>query len=326
MASMRPIFVALTLLPTVACGGGDDGDGGTIVPEGPHHAYVASTVSVPTNATEARNFGLDIGASKNDDPDGTVDNQLGMVLGTLANQGFKVQDAITTSVNDGSIILLVDFQSAAFDASNAAGLALKLGANPMPAPCTDPADPTTCGQHLKGTGTFTVDPSSPNNVAVAGKIVGGTFNGGPGTLSLQLSLGGAALTLDLHSARAKASGITDAGMTSLILAGALTKTDLDSKVLPAIQSQLPPLIERDCTVLDMPPDCGCAAGSTGKTILGLFDAEPKDCMVSLDEIKANTLIQSLLSPDVCTQASCDTPDALSLGIKATAVKGTFPTE
>ncbi len=66
---------------------------------------------------------------------------------------------------------------------------------------------------------------------------------------------------------------------------------------------------------------GCASGSTGKTILNLFDTTPKNCMVTVDEIKNNTLIQSLLAPDV----KIDGKDALSLGIKATTVKGNFPT-
>jgi hypothetical protein len=47
---------------------------------------------------------------------------------------------------------------------------------------------------------------------------------------------------------------------------------------------------------------------------------PKDCAVSIDEIKNNNVIMSLLAPDV----KIDGVDALSLGVKATAVKGSFP--
>src|SRR5690606_8897712 len=99
----------------------------------------------------------------------------------------------------------------------------------------------------------------------------------------------------------------------------------DNKVIPAIQAQIAPLIARDCTEPTMPPGCGCMADSTGKTILGLFDTkladgtEGKDCAVSVDEIKTNSLIVSLLSPDVQIKGV----DALSLGIKASAVKGNF---
>ncbi len=318
MASLRPILFAIAALPLalslVACGGGDDG---ASQPEGPHYTYVASQVFVPTNNNQAREFGLDL----NDDQ--TVDNQLGMVLGTLAGQGFAVQVTIDEAVATGSIILLQDFQTSSFSSTTGAGLSIKLGdkATAMPAPCTNPADVATCGKHLAGTGVFTVAAGSPDNAAVAGKIAGGTFTGGPGNIALQIALGGTmAIRLDLIGARAKATGISETGMDSVILAGALTKEDLDTKVIPAIHQQILPIITRDCTNTT-PPDCGCMSGSTGKTVLGLFDSMPKDCMVTVDEIKNNTLIQSLLAPDV----TIDGKMALSLGIKVKAVKATFPT-
>jgi len=86
---------------------------------------------------------------------------------------------------------------------------------------------------------------------------------------------------------------------------------------PAIQTQLVPIITRDCPNATA-PTCTCTDSSTGKTILGLFDAND-DCMVTVEEIKTNSLIVSLLSPDVTINGKM----ALSLGIKATAVKGTY---
>jgi len=331
MVSMRPLFLSLVVPASlVACGGGDDG--GNIVPAGPHHTYVAAEANVPTNATQSKDFGLDLASSTDDQPDGVVDNQLGMVLATLAGQAmFDVQGAITQSVLEGSIILLVDLQTEDFQASGAVGVAVKLGSNPQPEPCTDPTMIATCGQHLKGTGTFQIAAGSPDNAAVTGKIVGGTFNGGPGDITLQIALGASPVTLNLHGARVKASGMTDTGIDTAIFAGALLKTDLDNTVIPAIQGQLGPIITRDCTDLANPPDCGCTAGSTGKTILGLFDSDPKDCAVSVAEIQNNALIKSLLSPDICVNdgangGNCAMPNALSLGIKAKAVAATFPTE
>jgi hypothetical protein len=325
MVSIRPFLLSLAVPASLAaCGGGDDGP---IVPEGPHHTYVASEAHVPVNATQSRDFGLDLGSSTDNKPDGVIDNQLGMVLATLSGQAmFDVQGTINDSVATGSIILLLDLQTADYQASGAVGLAVKLGDNPQPAACTNPDDITTCGQHLKGGATFQIAAGSPNDAAVTGKIVGGTFNGGPGDITLQIALGAAPVTLNLKSARVKASGMSDAGITTATLAGALLKTDLDQTVIPAIQTQLVPIIERDCTDPTNPPDCGCVASSTGKTILGLFDADPKDCAVSVAEIQNNALIKSLLAPDVCTQATCAMPDALSLGIQVKAVSAVFPTE
>lgn len=329
MASIRLLY-GLFALPLIACGGGGEDQP---TPEGPHYGYVANKLFVPTNNNQAREYGLDLNNDK------TVDNQLGMVLGTLAGQGFDVQGTIDEAIAEASIILLADFQSSSFQSTSAAGLQIKLGDMETPAACNAGeeykcllADGTTecdstdagctcsgCGRHLTN-GTFTIDANSPDNAAVAGKVVGGVFTGGPGDITLKIALGSAeGIELDLIGARAKASGISEAGMESVVIAGALTKDDLDMKVIPAIHAQIAPIITEDCP-MPQAADCGCGSGSTGKTILNLFDTMPKDCTVTVDEIKGNTLIQSLLAPDV----TIDGKMALSLGIKATTVKATFP--
>jgi hypothetical protein len=341
---MNRLFVlstALVPMSLIACGGG--GGDEVITPTGPHTQYVVSKANVPANPTQVKSFGLDLGSPKANKQDGMVDNQLGTVLSTLATMGFKVQDGIDTAVQDGSIILLADIQSEDFTSSNAAGVSVLLGANPMPAPCTDPTMPTTCGQHLKGTGVFTVATNSPQNAALAGKISGGTFDAGPGDVTLQITLGGAApISLALQHARAQIQGITADGIMTATIGGEVSQDDINNQVIPAVQAQLPPLINRDCgrvgtapPTMDLGcptdptctignvPKCGCMDQSTGATILSLLDTGPADCAVSVTEIQMNSLIKSLLAPDVCTQSSCDKPDALSIGIQVTAVKATF---
>jgi hypothetical protein len=324
MVSIRPILLAALPFALFACGGDT---GGTVVPEGTHYQYVSAKAFVPTNNSQAREYGLDLNGDKQ------PDNQLGMVLGTLATMGFDIQGTIDKAVAEGSIILLVDFQTKDFTNTTAAGLNVLLGANPQPAACntgetytcttTAPITCTGCGRHLTGTGAFSIAAGSPTNEAVAGKIVNGTFDGGPGNISLQIALGGTtAIQLDLIGARAKASAITDTAIGSALLGGALTQEDLNSKVIPAIATQIAPIITRDCTNTT-PPGCGCAAGSTGKTVLDLFDGDipgsTKDCKVSVEEIQGNDLIQSLLAPDV----TIDGKMALSLGIKVQAAHATF---
>ena len=107
-------------------------------------------------------------------------------------------------------------------------------------------------------------------------------------------------------------------ITGLVFAGALSQDDINTKVIPAVVTQLQPTIARDCTMLTAPPGCGCADGTTGKTIIGLFDTN-MDCMVTASEVMTNSLIMSLLAPDV----TIDGTKALSLGIKVTAEKATF---
>jgi hypothetical protein len=301
-------FLLVSALPLVACGGED-----TITPEGPHYTYVVSEASVPTNNVQATEFGLDLNGDK------VVDNQLGAVLAALSAQNVDVQGAIKSAVDEGDIILLMDLQTSSFSSAGGAGLQVKLGDAPMPAPCTDTTD-TVCRKHLDGNGSFAVSASSPADAAVTGKIVGGTFNGGPGNIAVQIALGGTdAVQLDLIGARAKASGMTEAGIDSVVVAGALTEADLNDQVIPAIHSQIVPLIMADCMDLTAPPTCGCPSGSTGATILTLLDTTPKDCNVTVDEIRNNTLLKSLLAPDV----TIDGQAALSLGLKVKAVKGTI---
>ena len=324
MVSIRTLLIAALPLTFIACGGDD---GGTVTPEGMHYHYVSSKANVPTNNNQARDFGLDLNGDK------TVDNQLGMVLGTLATMGFDIQGTIDKSVAEGSIILLLDVQTKDFTNTSAAGLKVILGSNPTPAACNagemfcNTATPpvcTGCGHHLSGSATFDIAAGSPDNAAVGGKIVNGTFSGGPGDISLQIALGGTnPIQLDLIGARAKATGISATGITSVILAGALTQADLNTKVIPAITAQIAPIIARDCTALSSPPACGCTSGSTGKTVLDLFDGDiagtSKDCMVTNEEIVGNSLIQSLLAPDVKINGT----DALSLGIKVEATGATY---
>ncbi len=333
MAFLRPSLLAILPLSIAACGS----DSGPIVPTGMHYHYVANQVNVPTNNTQARAYGLDL------NNDGTVDNQLGMVLGTLSSMGFDIQGNINTSVADGGIIVLVDFQTKDFNSTAAAGIQAYLGANPNPPACNGSAD-TTCQHHLTGTATFDIASGSPSNAALAGKIVSGTFTGGPGDLALQIAIGGQTpIELDLIGAKAKASMISATGIGAttnpntatassqggVVLGGAITQDDLNTKIIPQIQQQLGPIILRDCCGASTSPGgatcnpngnppCGCTDGSTGKTILGLFDTSPKDCTVSVMEIQNNSLIMSLLAPDVTINGKM----ALSLGINVTAVGAT----
>jgi hypothetical protein len=343
MASFRPLLLALVTV--VACGS----DSGTIVPQGMHYHYVSNQVNVPTNNTQARAYGLDLNG------DGTVDNQLGMVLGTLSSMGFDIQGNIDTSVAEGGISVLIDFQTKDFNSTAAAGIQAFLGTNPSPAACNGSADKYTCtgsgssatctgcGHQLAGTAMFDLQAGGPTNASLAGKIVSGTFTGGPGDLALQIAIGGQnPIELDLIGARAKASMISDTAMGATTgthphqmsvggvnLGGAITQDDLNNKIIPQIQMQLGPIIVRDCCGTGNTahptcdpagnPPCGCADGSTGKTILGLFDTTPKDCAVSVTEIQTNSLIMSLLAPDVTINGKM----ALSLGVNVTAVGATF---
>jgi hypothetical protein len=282
------------------------------LPVGAHYHYVVDHEYVPADNTQARNYGLDLNG------DGTVDNELGMVLGTLAGMGLKVQTATDGAVDDGSILMLADLQTTDFQNATDTGFTIYYGANPMPAPCDSM---NTCRQHLSGHGSFSIASNSPHDAELLGTAVSGAFVLGPGHLGVELGFitGAPPIPLDVIGARVRVFGVTASGITSGVLAGAVTTTDINEHVLPALAQSFVPLVARDCMMLSMPPGCGCVDGTEGKTLIGLFDTSPSDCTISVDEIKNNSLVQSLLSPDVTIEGQM----ALSFGVGITAVPALF---
>lgn len=292
---------------------------------GPHSHYIADKVFVPTTNTQARDFGLDL------DNDGTIDNQLGMVLSTFAGMGFPIQQANDQTVAEGQLLQLVDVQTPDFANAPLAGLLTRFAdkATVTPPACNsgesyDPVTMANCKHHLTGNGSFTLDASTPNDPPLVGPVTNGVFSGGPGTASIQIAVVGAqAIQLNLIGARFKASGLSatlapSSTADSIIVGGGVTQDDLDNKFIPDLQMQLAAIIARDCNGEVLPPSCGCMDPSEGKNVIGLFDTN-QDCMVTVDEVKNNNLIVSLLAPDLTIGGTL----ALSVGVKLSVVNATF---
>jgi hypothetical protein len=313
-------IVGALSLGLVACGGGGDDDGGeTINPDGANHTYVASSLNLPENAAEAMMLGLDI----DEKPMDGVDNQLGMVLGSIGTLApdLDLQASVDGEIAEGGIILLANVKTVDLANARGVGFYVYLGTNPMPAACLDEND-TVCGRHLDGTGRFDIDPGGPTDAALAGRLMSGTFTGGPGNVVLQVSLGGG-LPIDLPLQRAKASitGISATGWTSGKIGGAISQDDLNTNVVPAIGNTVRTSFDETCDVGGTPPDCGCVEGETGETLRGLFDKPPtQDCTISDAEVMA--VVSGFLTPDIDLSGD-GTPDALSLGIGVEAVAATF---
>jgi hypothetical protein len=316
----------------VACGSKSGDDTMVIDPNGMPHTFVVDRVLLPTQAGDGNKYGLDL------DGDGNVDNALGSILSALssaASGNLNLQQSIDDSVNEGKLILLTNLKATALDMATGVALEVYVADTTMvtPAPCTDPTNLTTCGQHLKGTGMFKIAASSPMDAHVVGKILGGQFTGGPGNITVAITLSstvGAPIQLNLIGARAKIPGISTTGLgsdaTPGILAGGITQNDLNNQVIPAVATTVQAQITRDCdpTMKQALPPCGCKGGSTGATVISLFDKMPADCMVTVDEIKNSSLIQVLLEPDVMLDDGTGTKvPCLSVGVGVTAVPGTF---
>jgi hypothetical protein len=306
--------LAVASVGLFACGGGDDDDGGVVV-EGEHHTYVVDSITVPDDNASSDALAFDL------DGDGDIDNQLGDVLIALkqaAGAGsFDLQASVDESVAQGDILLLADIQATDLSAAANAGLRVFFGANPNPAACTDDTD-TVCGHHLDGTGTFDVA-SDPGGV-VGGDIIASRFTGGPGDLALQISFSGTLIEANLVAAKAEITGITATSFGDTKIGGGIPEDDLNNEVLPAVHMTLVDIVERDCTGTGAM--CGCMADSTGLTLLSIFPDELADCMMTLDELKNNSLVSTLLRPDIDTDGD-SMPDALSIGVGATGTAAVY---
>jgi len=316
---LSPLLLALPL--AAACGSDGGDDDGTVDPAGTDHTYVVSAIDVPANGTEATALGLDIDDKAND-ANGGIDNQLGMILGNIGAlaPSFDVQATIDDQVDQGGLILLTNLLAKDLASASGVGMWVYIGENPRPAACAD-ANDTVCRKHLAGTGMFDLSATSPTDAKLAGKIVAGKFTGGPGTVTLQLALteGQPPVDLPLQKAKAELTGISDNGITNGKIGGAIAKTDLESKVYPAIAATVSANFEEDCPGTDPATDCGCTT-SGGKTLQDTFDKNPADCTITTTEV--TSFIGGLISADIDLNGD-GMADAVSLGLGVKAVKGAF---
>ena len=318
------VAAACALPLSMAACGGSSSDGPSVpVPEGTHYGYVVSNASVPTNDAQVMQFGLDLGSPKSSKLDGTVDNRLGTALSTLSGLMFKVQDPVTTAIDHGDIILLVDLQTKDLMNSSAAGFSVEIGATPNPPACNPAGGDAICRHHLDGHGSFQIAAGSPTDALVAGKIVSSAFSGGPGDLGLQLALGAtAAINLNLVHARVQATLNPDNTLTAT-LGGLVLHDELIAQIGPVLQAQIMGLLTTQCTP-GGPGTCGCPTTSQANTLLTLGLDADGNCMITTQEVTNFSLVKTQLQADSCSTDTCTASDAVSLGIKVQAVKATFP--
>ena len=283
------------------------------IPPANHFHYAMSTLLIPMNNAQARDYALDL------DNDQVVDNQLGMVMGTLSSMGFEIQAATSAQIDRGEVIELFDLGADSFTTSPSATFAAYIGATPMPPPCNN-ANDTVCRHHLSGAGTFTIAGTSPTNPPLTGVIAGGMMTTAAGHLVVPLTMvfGSTPIYVTLVGAKVQLAQASDPSIMVLKLTGGVTQTDVNTKLIPAMRDGMEAAVMKDCSALSSPPQCGCVSQSTGAQMLSLFDAN-QNCSISVAEVQNNSLIQSLLAPDVMLEGQ----QCLSFGVRATAVKAGF---
>jgi hypothetical protein len=278
---------------------------------GAHTHYIIDKITVPATNPQATQLGFDL------DGNGSVDNKLGNLMVQLAGQGFPIQATVDQAIDRGQALLLVDLQAESLT-SGAGSFVTWKGANPMPPPCSSAAD-TVCRHHLAGTGTFDLASDTWMDSPLVGTVASSTLDAGPGDLTLAFPLfPGMPVSVTLLGARVHATTLADASIGASKVGGAISQSDINTKLLPAVAAGFAAIITRDCNMPNNPPKCGCTVGSTGATIISQFDTN-HDCMVTATELQNNALIQLLLAPDVTIEGM----PGVSFGVGFTAVKGTY---
>jgi hypothetical protein len=269
--------------------------------------FVVSRLILP-DSTTAATIGVDY------DNDGKVDNVLGSILGSLASLAgsLELQSSLDESVYGGEALLLVRVQAASF--TNAAQTLAEVWRGASQTCCSDPKNLTLCQSEaskgcFNGSHTFTPHATDPYTALFGGKITGGQMLVGPADMVLTLNLSGVG-TMDLHLKAVYIKGnLKAAGIDQGVIAGAISKTELDSKVIPALAQTLTAEVNDPAT-----------SPSTRDTILNLFDAN-KDKTIDAAELSNNGLIKMLLAGDV--DVDHDGTPELSLGLGFEAVSATI---
>ena len=270
-------------------------------------SYLVDSLLLPTTNSQATSYAIDL------DGDGSVENNFGQVMSAFAAQGIDMTGTVATAIANGSVVHIVDQRSAdvSFTADAAAVADWSVG-KPLASP---PA--------FDGTDTPSSDGNFAPGVFVA-PLSGGAFTSAdpattttPVDLTLQLQFGPATVPVTVQSARL--SFTTDnvgPGHMQGQLNGAIPHDDWANKILPAWQIWFNQIVQTNT-----PP-------SQAANLKGLFDTgcngHPEfanDNAIELCELTENSLMNSLLAPDVQTRDSGGTYGlSNSLGIGFTAVR------
>ena len=278
----------------------------------PSHMYVVDRIAIAA----AEMDGLDLDERPNDG----IDNELGKLMASLNGvlPDLDHDGAMGHAVDRGHVLWLHDLRAASLENAASAELRGYRGESPVPAPCATPQD-SECRRHLAGSGVFQIATGTPTDRTLAGAVVAGRFTGGPGRIDLPFVVSDSAIAwLRLHMARARLDLTSDdfAG----VIGGAMLQEDFDNLVVPAFGDLFRTTFARECASETM-PSCGCASGSAGATIQGLFDNAPEDCAISDEEVRAG--LSRFVGPDLDVDGD-GSNEAVSIAVAVRAVTATFP--
>ncbi|HUQ00925.1 MAG TPA: hypothetical protein VM261_00460 [Kofleriaceae bacterium] len=253
------------------------------------------------------------------DGDGRADNRVFDSLGLIAQAEpeLDLQPTIDENLSAGRMLQLLEANLG----EDCATTTLYEGA--------DRDVPVNPSDNFSGQESFRVVGTARGRmlgVHIDGSVLPGDRSG-VAELRLPLFRGTAPIELPLVAARVRYV-LVENGMILGAIGGAIRADVVDGLVIPSFAASVQAVAERDCS--GTYPDC-CDDGSAGAVVVSAFD-QNADCEITVEEVRNDSLTQSLLAPDVdlynggVLDPNRDgIPDAVSIGIPFTAVNAFFLT-
>jgi hypothetical protein len=287
-------------------------------PAGPVlHQYVVSELFLPQDQDQAEDFAFNI----DDDVHDGKDNQLGFVLLALAMQGFNLQETVDLAIQSGELVELASLLATDLTTDADATWQFHAGEPEESPPVFDGTDvfevaqsgvvvdATIAGGHLSGEQAVGSQETTPLRFTLV-----------PGVPAFEFSIIG--LHVDVF--------VTDDGCTQGRIGGAISEQEVFEEFLPSWATTIEEGISEECRAGWIKDDT-TACDPTSETYLNLFDEEPHDGHISIDEVRENGFVQTLFSPDVSVLDESDAyvpnpddhPDALSFAFGFHCAPATF---
>ncbi len=282
-----------------------------IDPLGHQLMYVVDSIDLPNSYDESQAFGVVLDRNPLQRPN----NAMGQVLSLIFSYvDVDLDDRVQSAIDDGRILHLLGVQATSLDEAAGVGAQIFLGVDRD----DDPLD------NFSGTESFAIEAGNFSQ-PLAGEIDDGRLIVELGSVPLRIVLPNVdtPFTLELEAARIEADVITTTEIRGK-LGGVILEEELHASLLPLIYSSIQASLALDCVA------GVCEQDSHGRFFLDLFD-EDLDGAIGYAEFEDNSLIGSLLSPDVDMfdvdgniRPRCDgIKDSLSFGAAFTAVSARF---
>ena len=265
-------------------------------------SYLVNDVLLPTTGSEANSYAIDV------DGDGSPENNFGQLLSVFASQGFDFNGMMDSAIATGSVVHLVRVQSTDVLLANdpAAQANWCIGVPTPTPPLFDGTDNPSC--------------ADTSGIFVAA-LSGGSFTSpapattaNPVSLDFELALGTSSVTLPVLNARLSFATDGAGHMPFGQINGSIPNTDLMNNFAPAMAAMCNESIQNDPSS-NMANSCK----SLFDTGCNGFPGYAGDGQIEVCEITENSLVQTLLAPDVQVDNGGTLVGANSIGVRFTAI-------